>query len=129
VAAVLLLWNSQVLAMRYRLSLCVVLAVVGCLTDRLAASEEVYFRASPGKKVHIGGGGNGTTYRKAILVHVPSGANPVGPEYDYVMARFPGCKVVRHQREFYTTRTYDIITFTSSDGASCALFFEVALEH
>jgi hypothetical protein len=115
--------------MRHAVLLITILSFNLCLTSPVTASEEVYFRASPGKKVKIGGGGNGTSYRRAILVHAPAGANPIGPEYDYVIAHFRGCKVVKHQREFYTTRTYDIITFTSADGATRALFFEVAVEH
>jgi hypothetical protein len=102
--------------------------MVACLTNSAGASEEVYFRASPGKKVKFGGGGNGTSYRKAILVHAPAGSNPVGPEYDYVMSHFRGCKIVKHQREFYTFKTYDIISFATSDGATRALFFLIALE-
>jgi hypothetical protein len=115
--------------MRYIHLLFALVCTIVCLTNNVNASEEVYFRASPGKRVKIGGGGNGTSYRRAILVHAPSGANPVGPEYDYVMSHFPACKVVRHQREYYTSRTYDIITFTLPDGATRALFFEVALEN
>src|SRR5438552_15964034 len=114
--------------MRYVLRLYIVLSIVFFLTNKVGASEEVYFRASPGKRVTIGGGGNGTSYRKAILVHAPAGSNPVGPEYDYVLSHFRGCKVVKHQREFYTFKTYDIISFTTSDGATRALFFLIALE-
>jgi len=103
--------------------------VVAYLTIPSIASDEVYFRASPGKKVTIGGGGNGTSYRKAILVHTPAGSNPSGREYDYVMSRFPSCKVIKYQREFYTSKTYDIVTFLTPDGATRALFFQLAWEH
>ena len=44
------------------------------------------------------------------------------------MSRFPKVKVIRHQREHYTSRTYDIITFTDTNGATRALFFEIAWE-
>src|SRR5205823_11067912 len=114
--------------MRRSLRLYIVVSTVVCLTNIATATEEVYFRASPGKKVTLGGGGNGTSYRKAILVHAPSGSNPVGAEYEYVVSHFRGCKIVKHQREFYTSRTYDIITFTSADGATRALFFQIAVE-
>jgi hypothetical protein len=114
--------------MKY-LHLLLSLALFASLTSQASASDEVYFRASPGKKVSIGGGGNGTSYRKAILVHTPAGANPVGREYEYVMSRFPTCKVTKYQREFYTSRTYDILTFVAPDGATRALFFQVAWEH
>ena len=114
--------------MRQSVLFWIILSIVLPLTTITRGSEEVYFRASPGKKVKFGGGGNGTSYRKAILVHAPPGSNPVGPEYDYVMSHFRGCKVVKHSREFYTSRTYDIISFTTPDGATRALFFQIAVE-
>ena len=103
--------------------------LIACLTIPAMASDEVYFRASPGKKVTIGGGGNGTSYRKALLVHAPAGSNPSGREYEHVMSRFPTCKLVKYQREFYTAKTYDILTFVTPDGATRALFFQIAWEH
>src|SRR5689334_3170624 len=68
-------------------------------------------------------GGPGSSYQKAIVIHSTDWSSGVNTEYNYVQSHFPGCKIVNHAREFYTGKTYDIITFMSRDGAKAAMYF------
>src|SRR5207248_6979662 len=69
--------------------------------------------------------GPGSSYRKAIPIHSSDYTSGVNSEYRYLAAHFPGAKPVNHGREYYTKRTYDVITFVTSDGQRRALYFEL----
>jgi hypothetical protein len=68
-------------------------------------------------------GGPASSYQKAIIIHSPDWSSGVNNEYSYMRSRFPGCKIVNHAREFCTRETYDIITFTTRDGTTGAVYF------
>ena len=68
-------------------------------------------------------GGPGSSYAKAIPIHAPDWKSGVNAEYNYLRTHFPSSKAVNHAREFYTDKTYDVITFTTSDGTRRALYF------
>lgn len=68
-------------------------------------------------------GGPGSSYAKAISIHAPDWNSGINTEYNYVRTHFPNCKAVKHSREFYTDKTYDVITFTMPDGTKGALYF------
>jgi hypothetical protein len=68
-------------------------------------------------------GGPGSSYQKAIIIHSPDWSSGVNSEFNYVQSHFPGCKIVNHSREYYTGKTYDIITFTARDGTRGAMYF------
>ena len=69
--------------------------------------------------------GPGSSYRKAIPIHSADYTSGVKSEYGYLAAHFPGAKPVNHGREYYTKRTYDVITFVTPDGERRALYFEL----
>jgi hypothetical protein len=72
-------------------------------------------------------GGPGSSYRKAIIIEGRDDTSAIPSEYAYLQRYFPGCKAINHKREFYTKRTYDIITFTTPNGEKRALFFEYVM--
>ena len=69
-------------------------------------------------------GGPGSSYHKAIIIEGRDETSGIQSEYVYLQRHFPGCKAINHKREFYTKRTYDIITFTTPAGEKRALYFE-----
>jgi hypothetical protein len=69
-------------------------------------------------------GGPGSSYQKAIIIHSADWSSGVNTEYNYVQSHFPGCKIVNHAREYYTGKTYDIITFTARDGTRGTKYFD-----
>ena len=68
-------------------------------------------------------GGPGSSYQKAIIIQSADWTSGLTNEYNYVQSHFPGCKIVNHSREYYTGRTYDIISFTARDGSRGAMYF------
>jgi hypothetical protein len=69
-------------------------------------------------------GGPGSSYNKAIVIHGSKSDSGVRSEYGYLAAHFPGSKALNHSREYYTKRTYDVLTFVTHDGQKRALYFE-----
>jgi hypothetical protein len=76
------------------------------------------------RKFVVPPGGPGSSYAKAVVITASDDTSGIGSEYRYLSAHFPGSKPINHGREFYTKRTYDIITFTTPDSQKRALYFE-----
>lgn len=68
-------------------------------------------------------GGPGSSYNKAISIHAPDWNSGIKAEYAYVQKHFPSCKAVKHSREWYTDKTYDVISFTTPEGTTRAVYF------
>jgi hypothetical protein len=68
-------------------------------------------------------GGPGSSYAKAIPIHAPDWNSGIKTEYNYVQKHFPNAKAVNHGREWYTNKTYDVITLTMPDGTKRVLYF------
>src|SRR5437868_3439502 len=72
----------------------------------------------------IPAGGPGSSYTKAVPIYARDGASGVPSEYRYLSAHFPGSKPINHNREFYTDRMYDVLTFATVDGKTSRLIFD-----
>ena len=69
-------------------------------------------------------GGPGSSYRNAVTIYASDDNNGVASEYRYLSAHFPGSKLINRTREFYTNRTYDVLTFATPDGKTSRLYFD-----
>lgn len=97
---------------------------LGCLLAVPAASAQIGINSrGTTRKFATPPGGPGSSYNKAISIHAPDWTSGVNTEYNYVRAHFPKCKALKHSREWYTDKTYDVITFLMPDGTTRALYF------
>ena len=83
----------------------------------------VFSKGATNRKVEKSGGGPGSTYNKAISIHAADWKSGVATEYSYIQTHFPGSKALNHAREYYTDKTFDVITFTTADGVKRAVYF------
>ena len=83
----------------------------------------VFSKGATTRKVENSSGGPGSSYKKAVPIHAADWKSGVASEYSYIQTHFPGCKALNHAREFYTDKTFDVITFTASDGVKRAVYF------
>jgi hypothetical protein len=108
--------------MRYALLLGLILSFT--LSDITRGQEIGISSGGTTRKFVTPPGGPGSSYRKAITIEARDDNSGIKSEYAYLAAHFPGCKAINYKREFYSKRTYDIITFTAPNGETRALFFE-----
>ena len=95
-----------------------------CLFGVLHANAQFTIRSGgTTRKYATPPGGPGSSYAKAISIHSADWTSGIKTEYSYVRTHFPKCTAVKHSREWYTDKTYDVITFTMPDGTTKALYF------
>jgi len=100
------------------------LAVAGSLLAAHTVSAQFSVSSNSGTiRKRNNSGGPGANYSKAIIIHSTDWKSGIATEYNYVRTHFPNCKAINHIREFYTGKTYDIITFTEPSGEKRAVYF------
>ena len=76
------------------------------------------------RKTDTSSGGQGSSYAKAVMIYARDENGGVASEYRYLSAHFPGSKPINHNREFYTNKRYDVLTFATADGKTSRLYFD-----
>ena len=71
------------------------------------------------------GGGDGSSFARAIVVHARGELSGVPAEYAYIRARYPGYRFIMQQLVFHGRRSYDLMTFKSADGKKHLLYFDI----
>ena len=118
--------------MKALVALLAALSLVGCETPTstspsapTAGNAGGLRPAGPRKAVSFGGG-NGSSYKKAIVVHASDEKDGVHAEYEYIRAHFPGSRFKSQALAFENGKAYDIMTFADAAGKKQVLYFDIS---
>jgi hypothetical protein len=105
--------------------LVVTLALVACETPSSNTKTGGLLPALPTKPTTFSGG-NGSSYKTAIVVHASSEVTGVPAEYAYIKAHYPGYRFISQGLSFEHGKSYDIMTFADSHGKKHVLYFDIS---
>lgn len=105
--------------------LVVTLALVACETPSSNTKTGGFLPPLPAKPTTFSGG-NGSSYKTAIVVHASSEATGVPAEYAYIKAHYPGYRFISQGLSFEHGKSYDIMTFADSHGKKHVLYFDIS---
>lgn len=106
-------------------TLLVTLALAACETPSSTTNTSGLRPAGPSKPVTFGGG-DGSSYEKAIVVHASGESTGVHSEYDYIKAHYPGYHFISQALVNHKEKAYDVMTFTDAHGKKHVLYFEIS---
>lgn len=68
------------------------------------------------------GGGDGSSFEKAVVIKGATEATGVKAEYAYLREHFPGYTMGKQALVNHEKRVYDVLDFTTKDGAKTVYF-------
>jgi hypothetical protein len=70
-------------------------------------------------------GGDGSSFAKAIVIKAPDEVSGLNAEYTYISIHYGRYEKVIQGLSLMKERTFDIITFKTSDGKKHTLYFDI----
>jgi hypothetical protein len=106
-------------------SLFITVLLVACETPSSSTGTASLRPALPAKRVTFGGGA-GSSYKTAIIVHASSEATGVPAEYAYIKVHYPGYHFISQGLSFEHDKSYDMMTFADAHGNKHVLYFDIS---
>jgi hypothetical protein len=73
------------------------------------------------------GGGNGSSYDQAIIMHAPDTVSGFPSEFAYIKGHFSDYPyVIKEQRENRNNKTYDVVTLAAYDWRRRLVYFDIS---
>ena len=113
--------------MKFPVSLLAALALVACETPTTStrpAQTGGLRPPGPAKPVTFSGG-NGSSYKTAIVVHASDEKSGVHSEYEYIRAHYPGAQFRGQVLALENGKSYDVMTFLDGSGKKRVLYFDI----
>jgi hypothetical protein len=72
------------------------------------------------------GGGDGSSFETAILVHAQKEDSGVQSEYAWLAQHYPGYRMGQQSLQTHGGREYDVLEITTRDGTRKEVYFDIS---